>query len=102
MEQLVQVNNGQVCIAEEVLKEFKEFEILKDKMKVKEAEIKAALLIAMENNGIKKFENDFVRINYTAPHVRQDIDRDKLKDQGLFELFAKPVNVKAQVKIAWK
>ena len=102
MEQLVQVNNGVVVIAEEVIREFHEFQLLKDKMDLKEKEVKEALLKAMEENGVKKFENNFVKIAYTAPTTRTDVDRDKLKEQGLFEMFTKKTPVKASVKLTWK
>lgn len=102
MEQLVQVNNGVVVIAEEVMREFHEFQIQKAKMDLKEKEVKEALLKAMESNGVKGFENNFVKIIYKGPSTRKSIDTNALKEQGLYETFLKESPVKASVTLTWK
>lgn len=102
MEQLIKVENGVVAITEEVLQEFHDFQILVDKMKVKEEEVKEALLKAMQENGVKSFENNFVKVTYKAPYVKKTVDTKALKDQGLYESFVKESHCKASVSISWK
>ena len=102
MEQLVKVTNGQVCIAEEVLEEFHNFKIMQDKMKIKEKEIRKAILKAMSENGIKSFKNDFVTITYKAPYTKQVLDNDALKEQGLYDQFLKTAYYDESVSISWK
>ena len=81
---------------------YKEFEETKARLELKEKELKAKLLETMENNGIKKFENDYVVVTYKAPSVRKVIDTDALKEQGLYESFLKENGVKSSVTIKIK
>ena len=56
----------------------------------------------MEQNGIKSFENDFLKITYVAPTTRKTIDSNALKEQGLYEMFLKDSPVKSSVKVSFK
>lgn len=100
--ELVKVENGSIVVAEDVLEKFHEFQVVKAKMELEEKKVKEALLKAMEDNGIKSFENDFVKITYKAPTTRKSVDTQALKDEGLFELYQKESPVKASVVMTWK
>ena len=100
--ELVRVENGSIVVAEDVLEKFHEFQVAKAKMELEEKKVKEALLNAMEENGIKSFENDFVKITYKAPTTRKSIDSNALKEQGLYESFVKETPVKSSVVLAWK
>lgn len=100
--ELVKVENGIIEVAEDVLNEIKAFQEQKEAMELKEKKIKQAILEAMENNGIKSFENDIVKITYVAPTTRKSVDSQALKDQGLYEQFLKETPVKSSVKVTWK
>lgn len=102
MNELVHVENNQIIVAEEAMQLLHDFQVEKARMELKEKELKEALLQAMENNGITKFENDLLRINYKAPSIRKSVDTDALKEQGLYEAFLKEVPVKASVTLNWK
>lgn len=79
-------------------------------VQVKKAEeqidkIKAELLKAMEEAGIKKFENEKVLFTYVAPTTRKTLDKDKLqKEHPEINLddFQKSSKVKASVRIKVK
>lgn len=100
--ELVTVKNNQIAVAQEVINELKAFEIEKAKIEIKEKELKQALLNAMEENNIKKFENDDIRITYVAPTTRKSVDTARLKEEGLFDLYSKESAVKASVRLEIK
>ena len=98
----VQVLDNQILINEEIIKELKEFEILKTQMDLKEKEIKQAILQAMEEHNIKSFENDDIKITYIAETTRKSVDTARLKEEGLYELYTTSSNVKASVRLSYK
>lgn len=102
MENLIKVENGTITIEQEVETMLKAFQIEKARMELLEKEIKEAMLKAMEENGIKSYESDNVRITYKAPTTRKTVDTNALKEQGLYDAFVKESPVKASVAITWK
>lgn len=62
------------------------------------------LLQAMEQYGVKKFENDMLSVTYVAPTTRTTIDSTKLKKDmpEIAEKYSKTSNVKASIKITVK
>ena len=100
--ELVKVQDGHITVAEEVMKKLHDFQVMKAEMDLQEKEIKQAMLKAMEKNGIKSFENDFVKITYKAPTTRKTVDTNELKAQGLYEMFTKESPVKSSVTLSWK
>ena len=67
-------------------------------------EIKEELKNYMLENGIKKFEDDFISLTYIAPIVRISIDTKKLKEAKpeLWVEFSKKTEVKDSVRITVK
>lgn len=105
MEYKVTEKDGQLQIGEKAMNLLKNYQNLQLQMAKAEMDIdsfKQAMLSAMEKNGIKKFENDYVTLTYIAPTKRKTVDTKKLKDQGLYDMFTKETNVKASVKMAFK
>ena len=102
MTELITVKDGAITIHEEIEMKLKAFQIEKARMEMLEKEIKEAMLTAMEQNGIKSYESDNVRITYKAPSTRKSVDSNALKEQGLYEAFLKESPVKASVVISWK
>lgn len=100
--ELVKVENGVIQVAENVMQQLHEFQVMKAQMEMQEKEIKEALLKAMENNGVKSFENDFLKVTYKAPSTRKTVDTNALKEQGLYETFCKEAPVKSSVVLTWK
>lgn len=79
------------------------------KAEQKEAEeqlnkVKEALLTAMEENGVKSFENEYFKITYVAPVEKSVIDSAKLKKEQpeIAEQYSKASTQKASVRITLK
>ena len=104
MEQLVRVENGVIVVAEEYLQEFGEYLITKAQFEMKEKEFKEALQVAMEENGIKSYENNLMKVTYVGETTRKTLDSKALKEQApdVYEAFVKESLVKACLKIAIK
>lgn len=100
--ELVNVTNGQIEIQQEALNKLKSFNEYKKEMDKLEKDIKKNILEAMEENGIKSFENDVVKITYTAPSTRTTIDTKLVQELGLMHLLAKETQVKSSVRVTWK
>ena len=56
----------------------------------------------MEENGIKQFENDVVKITYTSPSTRTVIDTKLVEELGLTHQLSKETPVKGSVRVTWK
>ena len=100
--ELVNVTNGQIEIQQEALNKLKTFNDYKKEMDKLEKDIKKNILEAMEENGIKSFENDVVKITYTAPSTRTTIDTKLVQELGLMHQLSKEAQVKSSVRVTWK
>ena len=76
--------------------------ITKQEMDNQEKEIKQAIQKAMEEHGIKSFENEDVKISYVAPTQRVSVDTAKMKEEGIYDLYTKTSEVKASVRFTFK
>ena len=87
-----------------VIKAIADLTIQKKKLEEKEKEMRAQLVKAMEQYGVKKFESDSVTFTYIAPTVRNTIDSAKLKKEmpDVAAKYMKTSNVSASVKIEVK
>lgn len=100
--ELVNVTNGQIEIQQEALSKLKSFQQYKKEMDKLEKDVKKNILEAMENNGIKSFENDVVKISYVEPYTRITIDTKLVNELGLMHQLSKETQVKSSVKVTWK
>ena len=100
-----------VVVNETALAELVEVESLiksiEEQKKVAEAqavELRAALMQAMEQNGVTSFENENIKVTYVAATTRTAIDSAKLKKElpEIAEKYAKTSNVKASLRITLK
>lgn len=91
--------------------QFKELAALEDEAKELEKQrkaLKAMLCKAMEENGIKAFENDIVKITYVAPTVSIGIDwktyqfEEPKKYAKIAQKYSKETKRSAYVKITTK
>lgn len=87
-----------------VIEQIQNLEIEAKKIKEKEEKLKAILLKAMEDNNIKKWEDDVLTISYIAPTTRNSIDSTKLKKEmpEVAEKYTKTSNVKSSIRIKLK
>lgn len=76
----------------------------KKKLEEKEKTMREALKKAMEDYGVKKFENDIISVTYVAPSKQNRIDSAKLKKElpDVASKYNKQSNVSAFVKITVK
>ena len=103
MNELVKVENGNITIVPEELQRLKQYQEIKLKAEMLEKEIKQQLLIAMENNGIKKWSNVVFNAIYIAETQRTSIDTKRLKEElpDIAEEYSKTSNVKSSVRVSF-
>lgn len=88
----------------DVLKAITDITVQKKKLEEQEKLMKEKLLQAMEEHGVKSFENAKVKFMYVAPTTRTSIDSKKLKADhpDIAEAYSKTSNVSASVRITVK
>ena len=88
----------------DVLKAITDITVQKKKLEEQEKLMKEKLLKAMEEHGVKSFENAYVKFMYVAPTTRTTIDSTKLKKDhpDIAEQYSKTSNVSASVRITVK
>ena len=98
------MENGNIIVAEQYLSEYANYLEVKARMELREKEFKGALLKAMEDNGIKSYENDLMKVTYVAESTRKNIDSTALKEQApsVYKAFLKESVVKPCLKITIK
>ena len=84
------------------LQKLKEFQITKQEMDNQEKEIKQAIQKAMEEHGIKSFEIEDVKISSVPPTQLVSVNKAKMKDEGIYDLYTKASEVKASVRLTYK
>lgn len=67
-------------------------------------ELRAAIMAAMEANGVTSFENERIKLTYVAPYTKEAIDTKKLKKDlpQIAAQYTKTSNVKASLRITLK
>ncbi len=73
-------NNEFAVANRDVLSKIREFELEIIKIEVQKKELREKLIKAMEEYGVKKFENDLISITYKEPYVKHSVDTKKLKN----------------------
>lgn len=88
----------------DVLQAITDITVQKKKLDEQEKVMKQKLLQAMEEYGVKSFENAKVKFMYVAPTTRTSIDSAKLKKEhpDIAEQYSKTSNVSASVRITVK
>lgn len=76
------------------------FEEIEAKAKVLKETKTKALLEIMKKYNIKSFKNDDLSITYVEPSVRKVVDTQRLKEEGLYEIYSKETPVKESVRIS--
>lgn len=99
---LIKIENNELQITKEASEKLKQLYAVKAEFDVRMDELKNAMLQAMEENGIKSFENDFMKITYKAQTVRKSVDTARLKEERLYDLYLKESVVKPSVVVTFK
>lgn len=63
---------------------------------------KYKLMIAMKENGIKSWKNDYFTVSYKEESVQKRLDNERLKDDGLYDKYLKLVPVKESLMIKFR
>lgn len=100
--EIVEVNNGVLAINENFMNTMSAYYVAKVEFENREKELKAALKKAMQENGIKSFKNDKVTITLKDGYERDQVDTQKMQDDGIYDQYVKPVKVAESVQIRWK
>ena len=79
--EIVKINNGQIEIAKDFTKQYKEFIKLQLEMDLKMKEVKEKVKSAMEEYGITSFDNEDLTITYRKGTIRKSLDSKKLKEE---------------------
>ncbi len=106
MADLVKVNGSELQVQTEFMQAYHDYLDKKRELAEKEKEFKKELIKAMEETGVKSFENDYFRFTYIAPIKRQKtyVDEYQLKLDGLYDRYVKEdtIDVKSSVRIYTK
>lgn len=98
------ISNDVLTELEEVEQTIKYYENLKKEAEAKAQEMREAIIIAMEKNGLKSFENDHIRLTYVAPSERVSIDTTRLKNENpaIYLEYQRKTTTKASLRITLK
>lgn len=108
MEELLQLYSNNELQISEVEKEISlavaDLQNKQKELTIKNQELKEQIKTAMEENGTKKFENDYIAITYVAPTTRNTVDSTKLKEEftDVYNQCLKTSDVKSSVRIKTK
>jgi len=66
--------------------------------------IRSAILNAMEENGVKSFESDLLKITYVAPYEKEQVNTTKLRaeEPDLYRKYLKTSQVNASLRVKLK
>lgn len=98
------VDVNQLAIIEEATNIIAQADMMKKEAEARLNEVKEAVQKAMEENDVKSFENDTIKITYVAPVEKETIDSARLKKElpNVARDFTKKVTQKASVRITVK
>ena len=104
MNNIVEINNGQIEISKEFTKQYKEFLKLQLEMDLKLKEVKEKVKNAMEEYGITSFDNEDLTITYRKGTTRKTVDTKKLKEElpDIYESYLRESNVASSVVVEVK
>lgn len=83
---------------DEVYAIYEQFERFKSEKERFETKLKKVF----EDNGIKKFENDYFSITYIPAHTSKRVDTELLKKSGLYDEFTKDSDVKESLRVKFR
>lgn len=101
---LVVIENDKLVLSEWASETIADFERQIKALKAKEDALKTAILEAMEEQNILKFDTPAITINYVAPSDRETFDSKAFKSDhaDLYDEYVKMSPVKASIRIKVK
>ena len=102
--EIVKIENGQIEIAKEFTKQYKEFLKLQLEMDLKMKEVKEKVKSAMEEYNITSFDNEDLTINYCKSFTRKNLDKNRLKKElpDIYEEYLKETQVSGWITVEIK
>lgn len=87
-----------------IMQKIADLDLQKKQLEAQDKVVRQELQIAMDKYGIKKFENDILKITYVEPTTRTSIDSARLKKElpAVAEKYSKISQVKGSVRIEAK
>lgn len=87
-----------------IQQELKSLDARKKELEQTESELKKMLIEKMEETGVKSVDNDYFKITYIAPSIRETLDSAKLKKElpEVANQYVKAIATKASVRITLK
>lgn len=87
-----------------IMREIADLDRMKKQLEAKDKVVRQELQEAMDKYGVKKFENDILKVTYVEPTTRSTIDSKKLKEElpAIAEKYTKTTMVKGSVRIEVK
>ena len=87
-----------------IQQELKSLDDRKKELEQTESELKKMLIEKMEETGVKSIDNDYFKITYIAPSIRETLDSAKLKKElpEVANQYVKTTAIKASVRITLK
>lgn len=106
MNNLVELENGELEVVEEVKKTIFTIENEIKKLKEVQDKYKKALLEEIEKRGLLKcsIKNDLFNISYTSSYKKETLDSKKIKEEmpEIYDKYVKMLDVKSSVSIKLK
>ena len=87
-----------------IMRKIAELDLQKKQLEAQDKAVRQELQAAMDKYGVKKFENDILKITYVEPTTRTSIDSARLKKElpAVAEKYSKISQVKGSVRIEVK
>ena len=87
-----------------IMQKIAELDLMKKQLEAQDKLVRQELQEAMDKYGVKKFENDILKVTYVEPTTRASIDSARLKKElpAIAEKYTKVTAVKGSVRIEVK
>lgn len=98
LNELVKINDSnEIVLKEDVVKKIEEFNNAKKEIEYQEKLLKAGIMEAMEELDLKTLDIGNIHATYKDSYVRKSVDTNKLKRDGLYEIYEKETIVKPSI-----
>lgn len=106
MNEMTKFENGDIVVAEEVIKELKKFQKAKLKMDLMQEQLKEEIKNAMEKYGKDKWisPDGSIVVNYISETTSKRLDQKRLKEEqeDIYNQYLKDTTTKSYVKLVVK
>ena len=98
LNELVKINDSnEIVLKEDVVKKIEAFNDMKKEIEYQEKLLKAGIMEAMEELDLKTLDIGNIHATYKDSYVRKSVDTNKLKRDGLYEIYEKETIVKPSI-----